>query len=1023
MLKNLFLVFLIFYILPAFGQTPAQVKKVDHLFRNRTELHFRFLMKKKSDQSELTRRISIDHVRGDTVWAFANRRGMLGFFELGYSKFKILETPAEEYRRMNRKKKKAGKTVSAFDVYPTYPQYEQIMQVFATSNPAICQLVNLGTLPSGRKILALKISDSVSKREPEPQFFYTSSMHGDETTGYPLMLKLADLLLSGYGQNQRITQMVNGMEIWINPLANPDGTYRTGNNSVAGATRFNSANVDLNRNYPDPQDGAHPDGNPYQPETKIFMAFADTMNFVMSANFHGGAEVANFPWDTWQRRHADEAWWTTESDRFADSARVQAPANFFNQLFGYPNLPGVVQGFDWYEVNGGRQDYMNWFKNCRELTVELSNTKLIPDAQINNHWNYFRASLLNYLEACQFGITGKITDACTGKPIRARVFVLNHDKDSSHVYSSPHFGNYHRPIAAGTYTLLFSAAGYQSQIINNIGVGNQSVVAQNVSLQPIIPEASFSYSKTDLCSPRVQFKDKSGSASQWLWDFGDGTVRTEKNPFHDFTGAGPYSIKLIATNCAGSDTVVLQNVISISASQNPLLQGDTSTCGAKIHLLSALNGGNVEWYSGLSGGSRLDSGATFQTEPLNQTTIFYAQSVKELPVKKVGPFANNIGGGGFFTANAYHYLLFDCVKACQLKSVKVFANTAGNRTIQLRNSQGTVLSTITVAIPQGESRVILNFSIPVGEAMQLGMAGGNSNNLYRNNSGAAYPYEIDGLISINGNSAGNPIIYYFFYDWEIGSRCESPRFPVTALVTNAPQPQISISSSNLSICQGDTARFFANYSNAGLSPEIFWLVNGVESGIGNSFASTLLSNNAQVQCRLKSADSCAVNNPALSNTLQVVVIPIPSAPVLTIQNGVIKSSDLSGNQWFFNGELLSGVQSDSIIPVQNGEYFVRKLGANGCLSPPSNSILFSGVEQLSNLPKIEIRTTGTGIQVLLGEVKNQPFQILDFLGRPVMAGQLTGTGEISLEKVPAGNYLFRSGGLSQAFGWNQRLAR
>ncbi|HRH36652.1 MAG TPA: hypothetical protein PKY12_16410, partial [Catalimonadaceae bacterium] len=93
MLKNLSLVFLIFYILPAFAQTPGQVKKVDRLFRNRTELHFRFLLKKKSDQSELTRRISIDHVRGDTVWAFANRRGMLGFFELGYSKFKIHDTP------------------------------------------------------------------------------------------------------------------------------------------------------------------------------------------------------------------------------------------------------------------------------------------------------------------------------------------------------------------------------------------------------------------------------------------------------------------------------------------------------------------------------------------------------------------------------------------------------------------------------------------------------------------------------------------------------------------------------------------------------------------------------------------------------------------------------------------------------------------------------------------------------------------------------------------------------------------
>ena len=34
-----------------------------------------------------------------------------------------------------------------------------------------------------------------------------------------------------------------------------------------GITNF----IDLNRNYPDPEDGLHPDGNPYQQETNIFL--------------------------------------------------------------------------------------------------------------------------------------------------------------------------------------------------------------------------------------------------------------------------------------------------------------------------------------------------------------------------------------------------------------------------------------------------------------------------------------------------------------------------------------------------------------------------------------------------------------------------------------------------------------------------------------------------------------------------------------------------------------------------------
>lgn len=1025
MQKLLFLLILFLNAISATSQTKSQERKADRIFRNRTELYFRFLLKNKEDQKELTRRISIDHVRGDTIWAFANRRGLLGFFELGYSKFTILETPAEEYNRKKGKKKKGDKSASAFDVYPTYPQYEQIMQDFATTYPAICQLVNLGTLASGRKILALKISDSVGKKELEPQFFYTSSMHGDETAGYPLMLKLADLLLSNYGQNARITQLVNTMEIWINPLANPNGTYRTGNSTVAGATRFNAANIDLNRNYPDPQDGAHPDGNPYQPETKIFMAFADSMNFVMSANFHGGAEVANFPWDTWQRRHADEAWWTTESDRFADSARAQAPANFFNQLFGYPNLPGVVQGFDWYEVNGGRQDYMNWFKNCRELTVELSNTKLIPDAQINNHWNYYKASLLNYMEACRFGINGRVLDVCTRKPIKARIFLSGHDKDSSHVYSSPQLGNYYRPVAPGTYTLTASAKGYESVTLPNVLIPSSTyVLEQNFNLQPTVPVADFSLTKTDLCSPIVRFSDQSGSASQWIWNFGDGQSSSEKNPQHEYVGPGPFLVSLVASNCVGSDTLILQNGISNAASPNPTLKGDTSLCGAKIHQLASLNGGNVEWFSSPWGSSRLDSGATFQTPPLTQTTIYYAQSVRDLPTSKVGPTSNSIGGGGYFTGNTYHYLLFDCKKACTLKSVKVVANTAGNRTIQLRNNQGTIISTTTVAVPQGESRVNLNFSIPVGEALQLGVAGGNTNSLFRNNTGASYPYVVDGLISINGNSAGNPIFYYYFYDWEIGSRCESSRLPIEATVTNAPQPQVAIQTNNLSVCQGDTSRFSATVSEAGSNPELTWLVNGIESGNGNTFASSALNTNDQIRCRVKSTDTCAVNNPAVSAPLTVSILPAPPAPVLSIQNGVLQSSALTGNQWFLDGTLLSGQNADSLLPIQSGEYFVRTLGQNGCQSSPSNSILITGALGSKLKSPMVVMVSESGLLVLVSDHQKRDFQLLDMLGRQVLCGEINSKKrDLSLKGIPAGKYLFRSEKFSQPVLWNPAVSR
>ncbi len=77
--------------------------------------------------------------------------------------------------------------------------------------------------------------------------------------------------------------MIDNSEIWINPNANPDGTYHGGNGSVYGATRYNANGYDLNRNFPDPVNGTHPNE---QQETAIMKNLAEQNNFVLCANFH-----------------------------------------------------------------------------------------------------------------------------------------------------------------------------------------------------------------------------------------------------------------------------------------------------------------------------------------------------------------------------------------------------------------------------------------------------------------------------------------------------------------------------------------------------------------------------------------------------------------------------------------------------------------------------------------------------------------------------------------------------------------
>jgi len=79
------------------------------------------------------------------------------------------------------------------------------------------------------------------------------------------------------------------------------------------------------------------------------------------------------------------------------------------------------------------------------------------------------------------------------------------------------------------------------------------------------PIAAFSASPTSGKAPlTVAFTDKStGSPTKWKWSFGDGTSSTSKNPKHKYSKAGKYTVKLTATNAAGSNTVTKTNYIKV----------------------------------------------------------------------------------------------------------------------------------------------------------------------------------------------------------------------------------------------------------------------------------------------------------------------------------------------------------------------------------------------------------------------------------------------------------------------------
>ena len=602
----LFITILIFFFgIRLFSQT-NEFYNVNQLFEKHPEVVIKFTIQNRDEIATLTKLISIDNVKGNEVTAYANRKEFEYFLTLNIP-FEFVERIVLTPEELNMKEFEAiENSKNNWDYYPSYDAYLSLMAEFAANYPELCYIAEFGTSVQNRKLLACVISNNVHTREAEPQVFLSSSMHGDELTGYVLMLRYIDYLLSNYGTDPRITYLLDNMEIWVSPLANPDGTFKTGNSSVSGSIRYNANNIDLNRNYKDWKYGDHPDGKAWQKETLAFMALQESESFVLGFNLHGGTEVCNYPWDNNYALTADDAWWQLVCREYVDTVHKVNP-NYFKD---YNN--GIVRGCNWYVISGGRQDYTNYYDHTREVTVEISTTKTPTASTLPNYWNWNYRSFLNFTQQALYGIHGIVTDVCSGEPVYAKIFINGLDINNSFVMTDPRVGYYARLVKGGTYSVTYSADGYISKNLT-VTISDYQQVIQNIALMPeepvFQPIANFSADHTLIDSQEsviVQFSDISTICpDSWLWYFEGGIpeTSTEQNPVISYEGIFAKSlaldVKLVVSNAAGKDSILKEDYIVIVKKLMADFEADKTeiTEGELVHFFDlSKNATSWDWY-------------------------------------------------------------------------------------------------------------------------------------------------------------------------------------------------------------------------------------------------------------------------------------------------------------------------------------------------------------------------------------------------------------------------------------------
>ena len=313
------------------------------------------------------------------------------------------------------------------------------------------------------------------------------------------------------------------------------------------------------------------------------------------------------------------------------------------------------------------------------------------------------------------------------------------------------------------------------------------------------PTAAFSASTDVTCTGVVSFTDESINVPQtWLWDFGDGNTSEEQNPTHVYQTSGEYTVSLTVTNTLGNDELIQENLINFSFPENPETENAFGCVGEQIELTGTSTDGNdVRWLNGL--GEQVGLGESLNVTVEESPQSFFAQSYSELPeIGFVGPEDNDFGTGGNHGTDFIGTVIIETFQPVIIRSALVYSGEISTRQISLYNGVSTEvvpLETINVDVDfTGAGRIDLNIEIDEPGIYSIGL---NEAEFYRNNAGANYPYDLNGVASIIGSSAGEDF-YYYFYDLELTTLgCLSE--PVEAVVEPTGEADFSFEGTDLTI--------------------------------------------------------------------------------------------------------------------------------------------------------------------------------------------------------------------------------
>merc|ERR1712115_275937 len=454
-----------------------------------------------------------------------------------------------------------------WDILCQYGNHSDVingLKNLASLYPRFARYGSIGRSVEGRDLGYLVIARDVhmERKILRPMVQMVGNMHGDETVGRQLVYYFAHYLLT-HQHKPEIQFLLNHTEFHLLPTLNPDGFTQSPTNPVntnqcvhKTKGRRNAQDADLNRSFPDIWDTDKAGGEvtvedflsrTKEPEVEAMVRWSLQRPFALSVNFHGGAVVASYPWDSVDPKVLTERGLphrkgystnipspTQDDDMYRELAREYSRYHprMYNQTglerclpgIGGPFTDGITNGADWYGIRGTMQDFQVKWTNVMALTMEVSCCKHPHPQELTKYWNENLISMVKFSEKVHSGVKGRVLDTEGNPVVGAQVMVQRldmegnlEDGDRRKVIVTTSRGEYWKLVPEGSYSVrVVACTGYtichshsvnivvtratltEALIVNlivtvkepNIEINNITTLTKNIAITPRPPTST-----------------------------------------------------------------------------------------------------------------------------------------------------------------------------------------------------------------------------------------------------------------------------------------------------------------------------------------------------------------------------------------------------------------------------------------------------------------------------------------------------------------------------------------------------